>query len=153
VSTLITFAIYAALATGALFAIHTAWDGFKDRIGQPYAAAQLKQDETVVASITKDRDQWKAEEQKREAENADLAKKVAEQNTTIEDVTTKYLDSLHRTADILAMQKAARTVRITEHEADKGIVLSPQPAKPADEEIKAIDSAVMDALGLKKVAK
>jgi Tfp pilus assembly protein PilE len=87
VSILIELLIYGALIGGVALAAHTAWDGFKDRIGAPYAAAQMAKDEPILeaskkaqAAAESDRDIARANSAKCDAALSDSNKAAAEWN-------------------------------------------------------------------------
>lgn len=50
---LVQMAIIAALAAGAAFTVHKAWEGFKYSIGHPYTLAQIALDQPKIAAAEK----------------------------------------------------------------------------------------------------
>lgn len=146
--TLISLALYAALAVGALIAVHTAWSNFTGKYKTEGAQAQMVKDQATVDGLVKDRDQWKTAEQQREAENKDLVMKIEVRDEAIKDLADKYAAAKQHTADIQAKQRALDSVRNAAQAGARSIVLSPQPIRPADQEIADINKVVLDALGV-----
>lgn len=45
---LVLLIVYGLLAAGVTFGVYTAWSGFKEKIAQPYVAAQIKADQAKI---------------------------------------------------------------------------------------------------------
>src|SRR5438132_11469985 len=112
-SELIKLAIYAAIAAALYFFCMTAWHHFTGNYKAEGAAEQLAADKPIVDGLTIERDQWKAEEKKREDEAVPLKKAVTDLSVANDVLSQQYLAALKRTAGILADQKASRVARVT----------------------------------------
>lgn len=163
-SSLISLAIWGAVAAAALFAVHTAWSNFTGgyinegiKIG---ADKQLAADTEILEGVKKDRDelridrdQWKAAEQAREAENAQKDIAIGKANEALEKINKGAAQLIALNKAILAKQSSSRVKFEAGQARDRGIVLTPQPKRPAEQDLALIDgvtSDALDALGLSK---
>jgi hypothetical protein len=128
---LIELAIYAAIAAAVAFGAHEAWDGFKDKIGAPYAQKQQAADQVVVDSLTK-----RAETA--EKANADSTK--AAQDKAAADLAAQQKSD----ATIAAANKAKAALQA---QIDKlaGIASGPPAPETCDNEL-ADTNSILDAV-------
>lgn len=96
---IVTLVIYAALAAGALFAVHSAWTGFKDHVAAPYVQAQIASDQKVVT---------KANEGQAAAEGErDHAKEDTKACVAMSETQTKAVDKSDKLAKAAIAESAA----------------------------------------------
>jgi hypothetical protein len=88
--------VYAVLAAGLAFGAITAWDGFKDSIGNPYAEAQMTKDAGVLEQVKTERDA--AQKQSADA-LSDVQSCVAASKTQTAQVETWQAEAKRRQAD------------------------------------------------------
>ncbi len=136
--------VLAAIA-GAAYAVNRAWTGFKDDIGQPYAAAQRSADQPVIDKANKSQ---KAAEGERDQAQADTAACVA--------TAAKQSDAVHQwqaQAELNAKRAAAaeragretsesRAIEIHRYQAEAA--RHETNAQTCEEKLGDIDKALRD---------
>lgn len=142
-----------ALIAGVLFAVHTAWSNFTGSYIKIGADKQLQADTVVIDQVKADRDQWKKAEQEREAELATQQMAIDTANAAMERLNKRAEQLIAANKTIVARQSSSRVKFEAGQARDRGIVLTPQPKRPAEQDLALIDgvtSDALDALGLSK---
>lgn len=153
-SSLITLAIYAAMAGGALlFAHHWIETTFVEpEVKTAVSAAVGKQvaaDIAILEPVKVERDKWKKQEGDREAENTAMQQVIDKQNEVLAanlKISNARVAASHA---IAAQQSATAAAFATDNANLKKIAATAEPARAAADELNLVVPYLNDALGLK----
>lgn len=142
---LIELVIYAAIAAAVAFGAHEAWDGFKDKIGAPYAQKQQAADQVVVDSLTKRATMAEQAEKDRESENKTLADKLDTQSQATKAKALLDAQAQAKTAAILTALGSQIAGANTEI-GRLSTIANAQPTQESCEDELADTNAVLDSI-------
>ncbi len=146
---LITLAIYAAMAGGALlFAHHWIETTFVEPAVKTAITKQVTADTAIVEQVKVDRDKWQKQEGDREAENTAMQQVIDKQNQVLaanKKISDTEIAKSHAT---IMLHKDTEAAFVADNTRLRKEAATAEPARAAADELARVVVHLDDALGV-----